>query len=189
LARYGRRPAIHHRVFAGETVTLEDHPWTLLRNGFPEETFFTAYFAPSAMRWAPWRAISALLSRPTNAVREKAERGRAEQELRKSEARLRDVFDGMGEAFYALDQGECFLYASRKALEIWDKKPDDLIGRPFLSAFPDAVGTPDYEAHRRARETGTAQHFESVSLLTGHWCEVDIYLDRRICCVPGQRTA
>jgi PAS domain-containing protein len=52
----------------------------------------------------------------TNAVREKAERGRAEQELRKSEARLRDVFDGMGEAFYALDQGECFLYASRKAL-------------------------------------------------------------------------
>src|ERR1700716_484978 len=61
--------AIHHRVFAGETVTLEDHPWTLLRNGFPEETFFTAYFAPSAMRWAPWRAISALLSRPTNAVR------------------------------------------------------------------------------------------------------------------------
>jgi hypothetical protein len=35
--------AIHLRVFAGETVTLEDHPWTLLRNGRPEETFLTAY--------------------------------------------------------------------------------------------------------------------------------------------------
>jgi len=35
--------AIHRRVFAGETITLEDHPWTLLRNGHTEETFLTAY--------------------------------------------------------------------------------------------------------------------------------------------------
>jgi hypothetical protein len=37
---------INRRVFAGETITLEDHPWTVLRNGRPEETFFTAYFTP-----------------------------------------------------------------------------------------------------------------------------------------------
>ena len=74
-----------------------------------------------------------------------------------------------------LIEDQRFLYASRKALEIWDKKPDDLIGVPFLSAFPNAVGTPDYEAQRRALETGTAQHFESVSPLIGHWFEVDIY--------------
>ena len=63
-------------------------------------------------------------------------------------------------------------FRGRKALEIWDKKPDDLRGLPFLSAFPNAVGTPDYEAHRRALETGTAQHFESVSPLIGQWFEV-----------------
>ena len=91
-----------------------------------------------------------------------------------SESRLREVLEGIGEAFYALDQDQRFLYASRKALEIWDKKPDDLIGIPFLSAFPNAVGTPDYETHRRVLETGTAKHFESVSPLTGHWFEVDI---------------
>ena len=38
--------AIHHRVFAGETVTLEDQPWALLRNGGHEEAFFTSYFTP-----------------------------------------------------------------------------------------------------------------------------------------------
>jgi hypothetical protein len=38
--------ALNRRVFAGETITLEDHPWTLLRNGCLEETFFTSYFTP-----------------------------------------------------------------------------------------------------------------------------------------------
>jgi PAS domain S-box-containing protein len=166
---------IHRRVFAGETVTLEDHPWTLLRNGGPEEAFFTSYFTPIHDETGAVVANLATAFETTNAVKEKAKRDRAERALRKSEARLREVLEGIGEAFYALDQDQRFLYASRKALEIWDKKPDDLIGLPFLSAFPNAVGTPDYEAHRRALETGTAQHFESVSPLIGHWCEVDIY--------------
>jgi len=167
--------AIHHRVFAGETVTLEDHPWTLLRNGGPEEAFFTSYFTPIHDETGAVVANLATAFETTNAVKEKAERDRAERALRKNEARLREVLEGIGEAFYALDQNQRFLYASRKALEIWDKKPDDLIGLPFLSAFPNAVGTPDYEAHRRAFETGTAQHFESLSPLIGHWFEVDIY--------------
>jgi PAS domain S-box-containing protein len=167
--------AIHRRVFAGETVTLEDHPWTLLRNGGPEEAFFTSYFTPIHDETGAVVANLATAFETTNAVKEKAERDRAERALSKNEARLREVLEGIGEAFYALDQNQRFLYASRKALEIWDKKPDDLIGLPFLSAFPNAVGTPDYEAHRRAFETGTAQHFESLSPLIGHWFEVDIY--------------
>jgi hypothetical protein len=76
-----------------------------------------------------------------------------------------------------------------------------LIGIPFLSAFPNAVGTPDYETHRRVLETGRAKHFESVSPLTGHWFEVDINptstgvsvafrdIDRRRSVAAGQRSA
>ena len=37
---------VHRRVFAGETVTLENHPWSLVRDGRPEETFFTSHFTP-----------------------------------------------------------------------------------------------------------------------------------------------
>ncbi len=167
--------AIHRRVFAGETVTLEDHPWTLLRNFGPEEAFFTTYFTPIRDETGAVVANLATAFETTNAVKEKAARDQAERALRKSEAKLREVLEGIGEAFYALDQDQRFLYASRKALEIWDKKSDDLIGIPFLSAFPNAVGAPDYEAQRRALETGTAQHFESASPLIGHWFEVDIY--------------
>jgi PAS domain S-box-containing protein len=167
--------AIHLRVFAGETVTLEDHPWTLLRNGGPEEAFFTSYFTPIRDETGAVVANLATAFETTNAVKQKAERDRAERTLGESESRLREVLEGIGDAFYALDQDQRFLYASRRALEIWDKKPDDLIGVPFLSALPNPVGTPDYEAHRRALETGTAQHFEYVSPLIGHWLEVDIY--------------
>jgi PAS domain S-box-containing protein len=85
--------AIHRRVFAGETITLEDHPWTLLRNGCQEETFFTAYFMPIRDETGTVAGNLVIGFETTAAVKEKAERGRAEQELRESEARLQDAVD------------------------------------------------------------------------------------------------
>ena len=85
--------AIHHRVFAGETITLEDHPWTLLRNGYPEETFFTAYFTPIRDETGAVAGNLVIGFETTKALKEKAKRDRAEQELRKSEARLQAAAD------------------------------------------------------------------------------------------------
>jgi PAS domain S-box-containing protein len=84
---------IHRRVFAGETVTLEDHPWTLLRNGGPEEAFFTSYFTPIRDETGAVVANLATAFETTNAVKEKAERDRAERALRKSEAGLQAAID------------------------------------------------------------------------------------------------
>src|SRR4030081_3345728 len=80
--------AIHRRVFAGETVTLEEPPWTLLRNGGPEEAFFTSYFTPIRDETGAVVANLATAFETTNAVKEKAERDRAEWALRESAARL-----------------------------------------------------------------------------------------------------
>ena len=81
----GGRRTIHRRVFAGETVTLEDHPWTLLRNGGPEEAFFTSpYFTPIRDETGAVVANLATAFETTNAVKEKAERDRAERALQKA---------------------------------------------------------------------------------------------------------
>ena len=56
--------AIHKRVFAGETVTLEDHPWTLLREPVLWKHFSRRILRPSAMRRARSSPISPLLSKP-----------------------------------------------------------------------------------------------------------------------------
>src|SRR4030088_1486875 len=85
--------AIHRRVFAGEPITLEDQPWTLLRNGCPEETFFTAYFTPIRDETGAVAGNLVTGFETTKAVKEKAERGRAEQGLRESEARLQPPVD------------------------------------------------------------------------------------------------
>jgi PAS domain-containing protein len=102
---------------------------------------------------------------------------------------LRDVLDGIGEAFYALDHDLRFLHASRKALEIWGKAAGDLIGRTVLEAFPHAAGPSGYAAHRRVLETGEAEHLELLSPLIGRWVEVDIFsiLRRPLRRFPGRQ--
>src|SRR5207248_2495904 len=84
---------LHRRVFAGETVTLVDHPWTLLRDGAPEETFFTTFMTPIRDETG---AVAGHLARglePTAAVRERAARRRAARALRDGETRHRAAVD------------------------------------------------------------------------------------------------
>jgi PAS domain S-box-containing protein len=166
---------IHRRVFAGETVTLENQPWTLIRNSHPEETFFTSYFTPIRNETGKVAGVLVTAFETTETVKDAAQRDRAEQTLRQSKTRLSDVLEGIGEAFYAVDIDFRFLHVSRKALEIWDKKATDLIGRPFLDVFPHAAGSRGYEAHLRVLKSGKAEHFELVSPPVGRWFEVDIY--------------
>ena len=127
--------AIHHRVFAGETVTLEDHPWTLLRNGGPEEAFFTSYFTPIRDETGAVVANLATAFETTNAVKEKAERDRAEWALRESEARLKAAVDLVKLGRYSWNP-------QTNKLE-WDEKCRAMWGLP-------ADATVDYDTWRTA---------------------------------------
>ena len=159
--------AIHRRVFTGERVTLENHPWTVLRDGVLTETFFTTYFTPIRDESGTVAGELVISLETTDAVK-------ARRELELSEARLHDVLEGVGEAMFAYDRDLRFLYASRKALEISGARSEDLIGRTLLDAFPMSAGSPGYEAHLRVLETGQAERFESVSRVVGRWMEVEI---------------
>jgi PAS domain S-box-containing protein len=127
--------AIHHRVFAGETVTLEDHPWTLLRNGGPEEAFFTSYFTPIRDETGAVVANLATAFETTNAVKEKAVRDRAERALRESEARLQTAVDLVKLGRYSWNP-------QTNELE-WDEKCRAMWGLP-------ADATVDYDTWRTA---------------------------------------
>src|ERR1700716_1924135 len=127
--------AIHHRVFAGETVTLEDHSWTLQRNGGPEEAFFTSYFTPIRDETGAVVANLATAFETTNAVKEKAERDRAEWALRESEARLKAAVDLVKLGRYSWNP-------QTNKVE-WDEKCRAMWGLP-------ADATVDYDAWRTA---------------------------------------
>lgn len=127
--------AIHHRVFAGETVTLEDRPWTLLRNGGPAEAFFTSYFTPIRDQTGAVVANLAIAFETTNAVKEKAERDRTERDLRGSEARLKAAVDLVKLGRYSWNP-------QTNELD-WDEKCRAMWGLP-------ADATVDYDTWRTA---------------------------------------
>jgi PAS domain S-box-containing protein len=100
----------------------------------------------------------------------------AETALRASEARLREVLEAIGEAFYALDRGGRFTNVSRRALEVWGVSAEDVLGRRADEVFPHVSEDATYQAvlqsmrsRQRVRTEGPA------SSLGGRWVEQEAY--------------
>jgi PAS domain S-box-containing protein len=78
------------------------------------------------------------------------ERARAEAALRESEGRLRNVLDGMGEAFGLMDHELRIITQNKAALELDGRPLDEIRGRSHWEVYP---GTEDSEIgnlYRRA---------------------------------------
>jgi PAS domain S-box-containing protein len=103
------------------------------------------------------------------------QRDAANAALREGEARLREVLEGIGEPFYALDADWRVLYASRTALAIWGKQAEDVVGHRVLDALPEAAGSAPFAAMEEVMRTRRPAHLQAVSGVIGRWVEVDIY--------------
>jgi PAS domain S-box-containing protein len=100
----------------------------------------------------------------------------AEAALRASEARLREVLDAIGEAFYTLDSAERFTNVSRRALEIWGVAADDLLGRRMSDVLPKVAQDAAYAAVRQSMVSGRHSRTEApMATLGGRWAEQDAY--------------
>jgi PAS domain S-box-containing protein len=103
------------------------------------------------------------------------QRDEANAALREGEARLREVLEGIGEPFYALDADWRFLYVSRSALAIWGRQAEDVVGRRVLDALPEAAGSAPFDSLKQAMRTRRPVRLQAVSGVIGRWVEVDIY--------------
>ncbi|MGK7870948.1 HWE histidine kinase domain-containing protein [Falsiroseomonas sp. E2-1-a20] len=103
------------------------------------------------------------------------QRDEANAALREGEARLREVLEGIGEPFYALDADWRFLYVSRSALAIWGRQAEDVVGRRLLDALPEAADSAPFAALEQAMRTRRPVRLQAVSGVIGRWVEVDIY--------------
>lgn len=83
-----------------------------------------------------------------------AGRLRTEEARRKSEEhRLAALLDSIGDHFVSYDREWRFTYANKKAAEMLDKEPDELLGRCIWELFPEAVGNQYYrELHQALAE-------------------------------------
>jgi PAS domain S-box-containing protein len=100
----------------------------------------------------------------------------ASEAVRASERRLAEVLEVIGEAVFAMDRAERILFANRKALELWDKPAETVIGRQLLEVFPGIESGEPYEAYRRVLATGEPVHLEAAApALAGRWIGLDAY--------------
>ncbi len=109
------------------------------------------------------------------------ERKQAEEALRESEERYRDLYDGAPVAYFAIGKDGRIAKANRRASELLGYSLDDLIGRPVLDLYSDTPAGKDkakrvIERFRRGRET----HDEEMEMRRADGSPVWVSLTVRI---------
>ncbi|MGE3932880.1 MAG: sensor histidine kinase [Rhodospirillaceae bacterium] len=89
--------------------------------------------------------------------------------------RTLDVLESIGDAFFALDAKWRFSYANRRALELWGKPREAIIGHRILDVFPELVGSVPHEAYLAVAADRRIRHLDVESPVFHRWLSVNIY--------------
>ncbi|HUI35480.1 MAG TPA: PAS domain S-box protein [Stellaceae bacterium] len=87
---------------------------------------------------------------------------------------LAEVLEAIGDAVYAMDRRERILFANRRALELWGKDADAVVGRHLLDVFPGIEDGEPYRAYRAVLATHKRVHLEAVAPALGRWISLDV---------------
>ncbi len=103
------------------------------------------------------------------------ERKQSEEALRKSNDKMQKVLESIHDAFYSLDEEWRFTYVNQRACELWNKKPEELIGQNIWEVFSQETETMAYQEMHRAMEEGTGAVFETYSDILKSWVQVRVF--------------
>jgi PAS domain S-box-containing protein len=92
-----------------------------------------------------------------------------------TEARLRDILDGMSEGFMMLDRQWRYSYINRQGAEMVQRHPEELSGKSIWECFPDAVDSHAYSEWRRAIREHVPVHCELFYPAFQSWFEHHAY--------------
>ena len=136
-----------------------------------------------ALRWIAGRAEIARdeSGRPLRVVsvlRDITERKQTEEALREALDRSTEILESISDAFFALGADFTFTYANHRALEMWGRRADEVIGRKLLEVFPQAEGTPVHAAYLDAMRRRETVQLETISPVIHRWLAVTVYPSR-----------
>jgi PAS domain S-box-containing protein len=93
--------------------------------------------------------------------------------LRESNRKIGGILESITDLFYHLDREFRFIEINGRAAELFDKRPQELIGRKIWDVVPGAIGSPLHANLIRAMSERVVVHFEeSVGVVPGVWFEV-----------------
>ena len=88
---------------------------------------------------------------------------------------LTDVFERITDAFVALDTNWCYTYMNKKAGEIFQRNPKQMIGKHIWTEFPEGIDQSFYKAYYRAMAEQQYIHVEEYYQPYDKWFENHIY--------------
>ncbi len=97
---------------------------------------------------------------------------------RLSDERLLRILESMPNAFFSVDGDFRLLYVNTEGERLLRSTREEIVGRPFFEAFPDAVGTAFEVQCRQAMETDAPVVFEEYYAAVDTWYEVQAWPDQ-----------
>jgi PAS domain S-box-containing protein len=151
-----------------------------VRTGEPSDVEHRIRSADGTYRWMRSRAsarrdTAGHIIRWYGTTEDIHERMTAVAALAESERQNREALERLGEALYALDAGYRVVFASRRALDMWGKSAEEVLGRRLDEVVPQVTESVVWQAVRRGVEEGEETHLCGLSAVLGRWIEADIY--------------
>ena len=138
---------------AGDPVHISSMRLMLERNGYPEETYFSFFFAPV-------RDASGSVAGMFGACSDITGQMQLERDLSASDARHRQVLENMDEAFVLFDRDFHVVEVNPVTERLTGLHRDELLGRLHWDLFPGTLESPLGEMYLRAQATGRSESME-----------------------------
>ena len=122
--------------------------------------------------------LSASIEAAIKYQRSEKEKHSALVELKRNEENHRALVDRVADPFIAIDANWKFIYINKKAGQILNKNPDELINKHIWTEFPKGFGEQFYQVYHEAMETQKNLHVEKYSEVFDKWFENHIYSSR-----------
>lgn len=86
-----------------------------------------------------------------------------------------EILERISDAFVSLDANWCYTYVNKKAGEVFNRKPEDLIGKHIWTEFPEGIGQPFHLAYERAMKEQQYVYLEEYYPPYDRWFKNHIY--------------
>ena len=88
---------------------------------------------------------------------------------------LIDTIESMTDAFISIDTSWCYTYMNKNAGKIFNRIPENMIGKHIWTEFPEGVGQPFHLAYEKVMKEKVPYHFEEYYPPYDKWFENRIY--------------
>ena len=96
-------------------------------------------------------------------------------EHKKAEEKNKRILESIAESYVEFDNEWRYVDVNSKSEECIGLKKDELIGKVAWDLFPQSVGSKQYIEYHKAKKENIPVCFESKSVVSGDWYEINAY--------------